>query len=150
MVDLRYVEPGSASSTTLTLWNPANNPQNNALSTRPHQLIAFGGDGADSLTGTAETSFGDLLYGGAGAGADAEGAADAMKAVANSDIFTMGIWCFDEISHPEGHRGGGRRFAGASVRVSRAGGCRRGGARAQQGAGRRQFPDSRRTKPSFR
>jgi hypothetical protein len=67
VVDMRHVEPGSTTSTTLTLWNPANNPLNNALSGgRPHQLIAFGGDAADSLGGTAETQFGDSIYGGAG------------------------------------------------------------------------------------
>lgn len=57
VVDMRYEEPGSATSTTLTLWNPANNPLNNALTTRAHQLIAFGGAGLDTYSFSG--SFGD-------------------------------------------------------------------------------------------
>lgn len=84
VVDMRYVEPGSTTSTTLTLWNPANNPLNNALSGgRPHQLIAFGGDAADSLGGTAETQFGDHLYGGGGA--------DTLSGLAGADWLEGGL-----------------------------------------------------------
>ncbi len=66
ILDMRYFEPQSATATTLTVWNPAGNGASNALSTRPHQLIAFGTDGGDPIIGTDETKFGDHLYGGGG------------------------------------------------------------------------------------
>lgn len=90
VVDMRYVEPGSTTSTTLTLWNPANNPLNNALTTRAHQLIAFGGDAADSLGGTAETQFGDRLYGADGADTIRLGiASSAAKRSANPEFVAI-------------------------------------------------------------
>jgi Ca2+-binding RTX toxin-like protein len=64
--DLRYVDPAGAQQ-SMTGWNPANNPVGTALSTRPHQLIAFGGDAADVIDGSSINKFGDRVYGGGGA-----------------------------------------------------------------------------------
>jgi Ca2+-binding RTX toxin-like protein len=65
VVTFRYRNPGAGSDTTLTAWNPANNPGGTGLSRPPH-LIAFGTPDADAITGTDETLFGDHLYGGNG------------------------------------------------------------------------------------
>jgi Ca2+-binding RTX toxin-like protein len=66
LYDIRYVDPNYGTQQTVLSWNPNNNPAGNALSTRPHQLLAFGSDAADTIDGTDETKFGDHLYGAAG------------------------------------------------------------------------------------
>ena len=64
--DLQYTDPGDNAQKTLTAWNPANNPLNNALTTRDRQRISFGDNIDNTLTGT-DNKLGDHLYGGAGA-----------------------------------------------------------------------------------
>jgi Ca2+-binding RTX toxin-like protein len=61
-VELRYFEPGSQQSKTLTAHNPTFNIAGN---TSARQLISFGSDIGEPLNGI-ESRFGDHLYGGGG------------------------------------------------------------------------------------
>lgn len=65
LIEFRYFGEREQQTQVLTAWNPANNGAQNALTTRPRQVIAFGSEGGDTLTGK-DTIFGDHLYGAGG------------------------------------------------------------------------------------
>jgi pimeloyl-ACP methyl ester carboxylesterase len=91
VIDMRYLEPGSGAAQTLTAWNPSNNPLGNALTTRPHQLVVFGGDAAESIDGLAEARLGDHLYGGNGNDVlNGLAGADRLEGNAGNDILDGG------------------------------------------------------------
>jgi Ca2+-binding RTX toxin-like protein len=58
VVDYRYEDDFSGQSAMLSVYY--------ASADRPHQLVTFGSNQPNALTGTDETRFGDHLYGGAG------------------------------------------------------------------------------------
>lgn len=66
LVEFRYFDDRSQQVISLTSWNSADNGANNALTTRPRQVVAFGSEGPDAITGNAIATLGDHLYGGGG------------------------------------------------------------------------------------
>src|SRR6185369_17806640 len=64
--ELRYFDEGLQQTKTVVVWNPANNGAGNGLTSRPHQIISFGSEGNDTITGNSIATLGDHLYGGGG------------------------------------------------------------------------------------
>jgi hypothetical protein len=89
VLNIQYLEAGNTTFKTLTAWNPANNGGGNALSTRDKQLISFGNDGANPLTGT-DNKLADRLYGGAGDDTlDGKGGNDYLEGGSGSDTYII-------------------------------------------------------------